>query len=50
MSFIILWLLGDVTSLAGAVLAHLVPTVIILSVYVSGFIINRTLEGGAVSA
>lgn len=33
--FIILWLLGDITNLFGGVMAHLLPTVIILAVYVS---------------
>lgn len=35
--FIILWLLGDITNLFGGVMAHLLPTVIILAVYVSSF-------------
>ena len=33
-SFIILWLLGDLTNLFGGVMAHLLPTVIIVAVYV----------------
>lgn len=33
--FIILWLLGDLTNLIGAVYAGLLPTMIILAVYVS---------------
>lgn len=33
--FIILWLLGDITNLFGGMMAHLLPTVIILAVYVS---------------
>jgi hypothetical protein len=34
-SFIVLWLLGDITNLFGGVLARLLPTVIILAAYVS---------------
>lgn len=33
--FVIIWLLGDLCSLFGAVLAHLLPTIIILAIYVS---------------
>ncbi|OCH92838.1 PQ-loop-domain-containing protein [Obba rivulosa] len=32
-SFILAWLIGDLCSLAGAVLAHLIPTIIILAAY-----------------
>lgn len=35
MTFIVLWLLGDLTNLFGAVMAKLLPTMIILAVYVS---------------
>jgi hypothetical protein len=34
-SFIVLWLLGDITNLFGGVLAKLLPTMIILAAYVS---------------
>jgi choline-glycine betaine transporter len=34
-TFIVLWLLGDLTNLFGAVMAKLLPTMIILAVYVS---------------
>ena len=34
-SFIILWLLGDITNAAGGLMARLLPTVVILAVYVS---------------
>ena len=34
-SFIVLWFLGDVTNLFGASLAHLLPTMVILALYVS---------------
>jgi len=33
--FVVTWLIGDVCSLVGGLIAHLVPTVIILSTYVS---------------
>lgn len=33
--FVVVWLLGDLTNLAGAILANLLPTVIFLGVYVS---------------
>ena len=33
-TFIVLWLLGDITNLFGGVLARLLPTMIILAVYV----------------
>lgn len=33
--FIYTWLLGDLCNVCGATLAHLLPTVIILGVYVS---------------
>lgn len=33
--FVIIWILGDLTNLVGAVLAGLLPTVIILGLYVS---------------
>lgn len=33
--FIYIWLLGDMCNLCGAALAHLLPTMIILGVYVS---------------
>ena len=33
--FVVIWLLGDLTNLAGALLADLLPTVVILAVYVS---------------
>lgn len=33
--FILLWLAGDVTNLLGGALAHLLPTMITLAVYVS---------------
>ena len=34
-SFVIIWLLGDLFSLGGALLAKLIPTIIILAAYVS---------------
>lgn len=34
MTFIVLWLLGDLTNLFGAVMAKLLPTMIILAIYV----------------
>jgi len=34
-SFIILWLLGDITNALGGLMAKLLPTVVILAVYVS---------------
>jgi hypothetical protein len=34
-SFVVIWLLGDFFNLTGAVLARLLPTVIILALYVS---------------
>ena len=33
--FVVIWLLGDLANLTGAILAGLLPTVIILAVYVS---------------
>lgn len=33
--FIVIWLIGDLCSLSGAILAHLLPTIIILATYVS---------------
>ncbi|TRM64127.1 PQ loop repeat-domain-containing protein [Schizophyllum amplum] len=35
LGFVIIWLVGDLTNLAGAVLGNLLPTVILLAVYVS---------------
>ena len=32
--FVVIWLLGDLTNLTGAILAGLLPTVIILAIYV----------------
>lgn len=32
--FVIIWLLGDLCNIAGAVMAGLLPTIIILGVYV----------------
>jgi hypothetical protein len=34
-AFIVLWLAGDLTNLAGGAMAHLLPTMIILAFYVS---------------
>lgn len=34
-AFVITWLLGDLFSLAGAIIAGLIPTVILLACYVS---------------
>lgn len=34
-AFIVLWLLGDLTGLAGSIMADLIPSVIILASYVS---------------
>ncbi|KAI5451508.1 putative vacuolar membrane transporter [Naganishia albida] len=34
-AFVILWLIGDLTNLAGGAMAHLLPTMIILAVYYS---------------
>jgi len=33
--FVVIWLLGDLASLSGAIIAGLLPTVIILALYVS---------------
>lgn len=33
--FVLIWLIGDLCSLSGALIAHLMPTVIILATYVS---------------
>ena len=33
LTFVCIWLLGDITSLCGATLAHLLPTMILLAVY-----------------
>jgi len=33
--FVVIWILGDLSNLAGAILAGLLPTVIILGLYVS---------------
>lgn len=33
--FVVIWLLGDITNLAGAALAGLLPTMILLAVWVS---------------
>lgn len=33
-AFILVWLIGDISNLLGAILAHLLPTVILLAVYV----------------
>jgi len=41
--FVIIWLLGDLCNVTGAILAHLLPTVIILGFYVSSF--NFTAPG-----
>lgn len=35
--FVVIWLFGDITNLVGAALAGLLPTVVILAVYVSEF-------------
>ena len=35
LSFVYIWLLGDLCNLWGAILARLLPTVIILAIYVS---------------
>jgi solute carrier family 66 (lysosomal lysine-arginine transporter), member 1 len=32
--FVVIWLLGDLSNLAGAIIAGLLPTVVILAVYV----------------
>jgi solute carrier family 66 (lysosomal lysine-arginine transporter), member 1 len=34
-AFVLIWLVGDLCNLSGAILAHLLPTVIILALYVS---------------
>jgi len=34
-SFIVLWLAGDLTGLVGGIMAGLIPSVIILAIYVS---------------
>jgi hypothetical protein len=34
-SFIVLWLAGDLTGLLGGIMAGLIPSVIILAIYVS---------------
>lgn len=43
LTFIYIWLLGDLCNLCGAALAHLLPTVIILGVYVSarGYVLSH---------
>lgn len=33
--FVYVWLLGDITNMTGAILADLLPTIIILGLYVS---------------
>lgn len=38
--FVIIWLLGDLTNLAGALLGGLLPTVILLALYVSFFLLD----------
>ena len=35
--FVVTWLIGDLCNLVGAVLGGLLPTMIILALYVSGF-------------
>ena len=35
--FVLIWLVGDLTNLVGALLAGLLPTIIILAAYVRGF-------------
>lgn len=42
LAFVITWLLGDLFSLAGAIMAGLIPTVIILALYVSFSVCLRT--------
>ena len=45
--FVVIWLLGDVCCLAGALIAQLVPTVIILAVYVSStHLLHQTVHQG----
>lgn len=34
-TFIILWLLGDITNFVGGAMAKLLPTVVVLAIYVS---------------
>jgi hypothetical protein len=34
-AFVVIWLIGDLSNLVGAVLARLLPTVIVLALYVS---------------
>jgi hypothetical protein len=46
--FVIIWLLGDVTNLAGALLGGLLPTVILLALYVSFFLLDYLSENGLV--
>lgn len=40
--FVVIWLIGDLCSLSGAILAHLLPTIIILAAYVSGLVSVHT--------
>ena len=44
-SFIVIWLIGDLCNLTGAVLAGLLPTVIILGAYVSRTTLRGTSSG-----
>jgi hypothetical protein len=41
--FVFVWLLGDIFNLAGALMAGLLPTVIILAVYVSSMFVHAVL-------
>jgi hypothetical protein len=36
-AFVVVWLIGDIFNLTGAVIAGLLPTIIILAAYVSNF-------------
>ena len=35
MGFVVIWLIGDLCNLSGALMADLLPTVILIAVYVS---------------
>ena len=45
--FVLIWLIGDLCSLSGALIAHLMPTVIILATYVSAVIESSVTIGAA---
>ena len=44
-TFIVLWLLGDITNLFGGLLANLLPTIVVIAVYVSADLQPRDARG-----